>query len=115
MPNDHEIEKKKVEARFGDVLWGPEVSELGAVATAVLAVFDGGSLSGELAMEKLKEIGGFGAEAAVWLASRAGKVVYGGQINIDHWETPTVKVMGRVVAKKKINFNRSHRVYVAVN
>jgi len=103
--NDHAKEKRKVEERFEKVFWGPEVSDLGAIATGILFFFDGGTVSGPIAEQKLKELGSWGAEAAVWLLQNPG-TVYGGTINIDHWET----IFGR-----KIYYKRSYRSYVAIN
>lgn len=113
MPNDHAKEKEKVEARFGrdKVFWGPEVSDLGAAAAAILYIFGGpagAALAGQLAESKLKEFGGWGAEAAVWLvengAAVSGATVYCERINIDHWERP----FGH-----RVYFKRSYQVYVA--
>mmetsp|Transcript_2349 Transcript_2349/g.6353 ORF Transcript_2349/g.6353 Transcript_2349/m.6353 type:complete len:117 (-) Transcript_2349:516-866(-) len=112
MPNNHKDKKSNIDDQFELVLWGPEQNVLGAIACGILAVFDGGAVSGVLAYDKLRELGEFGVEAAQWLLRNnpGNKLpVYGGMIQIDFWERPFLPF-----DKKKVYVNRSHRVYIAL-
>jgi len=106
MPNDHSRRKNEVEERYSEVLWGPEFSQFTAIASAVVAFFDGGMLASAVAEGELRKLGSFGVEAADWLSARHGMTPCGDAIRIRHWESP----FGR-----KLYLNRSFRLYVAVS
>lgn len=113
MPNDHSKMKMKIEKKYGKkhVVWGDEVSDLGAITAGVAAYF-GVSAGYSYYAKKLKSLKKFGIDAAKFFAKRGKnfKVTFN-KINIDHWETIRNPFTGK---KKKIYTKRSYRYYMAV-
>jgi hypothetical protein len=113
MPNDHKQMKQKIEKKYGakNVVWGDEVSDLGAV-TAGLAAYFGVQAGYEYFARKLDNFKRFGIDAAKFFAKRGTnfKVIFD-KINIDHWESFTNPFTGK---KKKVYVKRSYRYYMAV-
>lgn len=105
--------KQKIEKKYGakNVVWGDEVSDVGAVTAGVAAYF-GVSAGYDYYKKKLDNLKRFGIDAAKFFAKRGTqfKITFN-KINIDHWESIKNPFTGK---KKKIYIKRSYRYYMAV-
>ena len=113
MPNDHKEMKEKIEVKYGvnNVVWGDEVSDLGAVTAGVAAYF-GVQAGYDYYAKKLDNFKKFGIDAAKFFAKRGTKFsIIFNKIDIDHWESIKNPITGKT---KKIYIKRSYRYYMAV-
>lgn len=115
MPNDHAIEKEKIENKFGtkNVLWGDEVSDIGIFA-AGLAAYYGRYEGYEYFASKINNFKDFGLDAIKFLSVRGNPknyILYFSNINIDHWESNINPFTGDEV---RTYIKRSYRYYMGI-
>ncbi len=91
MPHNHNERKREVIDRHHTVIWGEEVSAVGAIAALGDMYVTGGVLGGaQYAREKAGGLGRLVADHIVAHGVSPNEPVYVGHITISHWESPHV-------------------------